>query len=61
VRGEPMRIIMCDKCGKEIPQKEWIEIPVMRIEILESTVIKPKTIDLCDECQKELLSWLEKE
>lgn len=56
-----MRIIRCDKCGKEIPQKEWIEIPVMRIEILESTVIKPKTIDLCDECQKELLSWIGKE
>lgn len=56
-----MRIIRCDKCGKEIPQKEWIEMPVMRIEILESMVIKPQIIDLCDNCQKELLSWIGKE
>lgn len=56
-----MRIIRCDRCGREIPQKEWVEIPIMHIEILEATHIRPTTIDLCDGCQKELLQWLGKE
>lgn len=52
------RIIRCDRCGKEMPQKEWIEFPLYKIEILKGTMEDIDRIDLCDKCKESFENWL---
>ena len=53
-----MRITKCDRCGKEVPQKNWVEYPIFSIEIWNEPIIGTKKVDLCDECKKDFLEWL---
>lgn len=51
-------IIRCDRCGKEIPQKEWVEFPLYKIEVLGGNLEDIQHIDLCDECKADFQEWM---
>ena len=54
-------IIRCDRCGKEVEKKSWIEMPLTKVTILEDPLDGAKDIDLCDECLSDFLEWLKGE
>lgn len=53
-----MRVIRCDRCGKEIPQKNWVDFPILKMEITYDPLLGVEHIDLCDECKKDFNEWL---
>lgn len=55
-----MKLIKCDRCGKEIEQKKWIDMPMAKIGVVESTIDGLKELDLCDDCKRDFWNWLER-
>ena len=53
-----MILIKCDRCGKELKKKAWIEMPMMEITVMESTKDALRKIDLCDDCKDAFWDWL---
>lgn len=53
-----MLIIRCDRCKKEVDKKEWAEMPILDIKVLERTTDAVNEIDLCDECKEKFWEWM---
>ena len=54
-----MILIKCDRCGKAVEKKAWIEMPIMEITVMPDTKNAAKRIDLCDDCKDKFWGWLE--
>ena len=53
-----MLVLMCDRCGKSIDEEEKTAVPFMEIHITLSKQLKHIYPDLCLDCRKELVDWL---
>lgn len=56
-----MKVIRCDRCGKEIPRGGTAAILAVRFtDPLRGTMFKDDALgnDLCDECVRELGEWM---
>lgn len=53
-----MKIIKCDRCGKEFPAIHYCEDRMFRITMNENRSYIGDDIDLCEDCEKELIPWL---
>ena len=64
-----MRITRCDRCNAEIFPKSVIGgaiekalcYPKVDISILKNMTDEWQTLDLCEECRKNLMEWLKAE
>ena len=41
-----------------MPQKEWVEFPLYKIEVLAGNMEDIQHIDLCDECKEDFQEWM---
>ena len=56
-----MKMVTCDKCGKQMPEvPPWaqVRLPILLISMLWSIDAKPRSIDLCKDCSAEFVRWL---
>lgn len=53
-----MIIVKCDRCGKEVEKKEWLEMPLIEINVMTETKGELRKIDLCDDCRDTFLRWI---
>lgn len=53
-----MTKIMCDICGKEIPAIRFVELDKRSLTYQFQIQRCGQTLDICDECQVDLDSWL---
>lgn len=50
-----MRVIICDKCGKEMEKEELRELIISR----KGAVGEPTVKDLCGWCAEKVMSFIE--
>ena len=53
-----MKMIKCDKCGKEINMNPSQQTHFPRITIYVNDGFAIREIDLCNDCEKSLYAWL---
>ena len=61
-----MKIIKCDRCGKDIPDvppymnvvKQGIIKPTVMMIILDNVKQMTRAVDLCDDCQKAVYEYI---
>ena len=55
-----MNMKICDKCGNKINTNPMVNItlPKFIISKIEDLAIGPQSVDLCSECEKKLVEWL---
>lgn len=57
-----MKTVTCDKCGRVMPFRHpWMQaqFPIVMISVLSEIADNPRSIDLCTDCSREFMSWLE--